>query len=102
MNKVSKLSEKTLKVTAVNASQGQGMDRIVEKKDTALAARPVITTGGPYCSLHCAWWFIDTLLDGRSLSVDAQRIAVSTVTSGTFEDYVPLRGRSYATQHRVP
>jgi HlyD family secretion protein len=33
------------------------------------------------------------LLGGRSLSVDSQRIAVSTVTVGTFEDYIPLRGR---------
>ena len=33
------------------------------------------------------------LLAGRSLSVNSQRIAVSAVTVGTFEDFIPLRGR---------
>jgi HlyD family secretion protein len=33
------------------------------------------------------------LLGGRSLSVNAQRVFVSPVTVGTFEDFVPLRGR---------
>jgi HlyD family secretion protein len=32
-------------------------------------------------------------MGGRSLSVNAQRITVSTVTTGTFEDFIPLRGR---------
>jgi HlyD family secretion protein len=40
-----------------------------------------------------AWWFVDTLLGGRSLSVNSQRITVSDVTVGTFEDFIPLRGR---------
>lgn len=32
-------------------------------------------------------------MGGRSLNVDAQRILVSDVTIGTFEDFIPLRGR---------
>ena len=40
-----------------------------------------------------AWWFFDTVAGGRSLSVNSQRISVSDVTVGTFEDFVPLRGR---------
>jgi HlyD family secretion protein len=40
-----------------------------------------------------AWWFVDAVMGGRSLSVNAQRITVSTVTTGTFEDFIPLRGR---------
>ncbi|MDH5303885.1 MAG: efflux RND transporter periplasmic adaptor subunit, partial [Gammaproteobacteria bacterium] len=40
-----------------------------------------------------AWWLVDTLLGGRSLTVNAQRIVVSTATVGIFEDFVPLRGR---------
>jgi HlyD family secretion protein len=40
-----------------------------------------------------AWWFIDMLAGGRSLSVNAQRITASPVTTGTYEDFIPLRGR---------
>jgi len=40
-----------------------------------------------------AWWLIDTLMNGRSLSINSQRITVSAVTVGTFEDFIPLRGR---------
>ena len=70
---------------------GQGMDRIVEKKTPwskklgyGLAAA---------VALLLAWWVADLLLGGRSLSVNAQRIQVSNVTVGTFEDFIPLRGR---------
>ena len=40
-----------------------------------------------------AGWLVSTLLAGRSLSVNSERIAVSEVTVGTFEDFIPLRGR---------
>ena len=70
---------------------GQGMDRVVEKKTPwskklgyGLAAA---------VALLLAWWIADLLLGGRSLSVNAQRIQVSSVTVGTFEDFIPLRGR---------
>lgn len=35
----------------------------------------------------------DMLGQGRSLNVNSQRIVISTVTEGTFEDFIPLRGR---------
>ena len=70
---------------------GQGMDRVVERKTPwskklgyGLAA---------VVALLLAWWVADLLLGGRSLSVNAQRIQVSNVTVGTFEDFIPLRGR---------
>jgi len=70
---------------------GRGMDRKIERKkpfarNTGYAATVLLAIG-------FAWWFADTLLGGRSLSVNSQRIAVSTVTTGTFEDFIPLRGR---------
>ncbi len=40
-----------------------------------------------------AWWLISMLLGGRTLTVNSQRIVVSEVTTGVFEDYIPLRGR---------
>ena len=43
--------------------------------------------------LAFAWWFVDTLMGGRSLSVNSLRVTISDVTVGTFEDFIPLRGR---------
>lgn len=89
MNKISKLSE-AHKDSSVNIS-GQGMDRIVEKKMSNSRKIGFLVIGILFIAF--AWWLTDTLLGGRSLSVDSQRIAVSMVTVGTFEDYIPLRGR---------
>jgi len=89
VNKISKLSE-AHKDSSVSIS-GQGMDRIVEKKMSNGRKIGFFVIGALFIAI--AWWLTDTLLSGRSLSVDSQRIAVSTVTVGTFEDYIPLRGR---------
>ena len=70
---------------------GQAMDRRVEKK--ASYGRYALYAAGIVAALMFAWWFVDTLLGGRSLSVNSQRISVSDVTVGTFEDFIPLRGR---------
>lgn len=70
---------------------GQGMDRKVQKKTSVgktagyVAAALLVVAFG--------WWFVDTLLQGRSLTVNSQRITVSPVTVGTYEDFIPLRGR---------
>jgi HlyD family secretion protein len=70
---------------------GQGMDRVVEKK-TPLSKK--IGYGlAVVVALLLAWWVGDLLFGGRSLSVNAQRIQVSPVTVGIFEDFIPLRGR---------
>jgi HlyD family secretion protein len=89
VNKISKLSE-AHKDSSVSIS-GQGMDRIVEKKMSNGRKISFFVIGALFIAI--AWWLTDTLLSGRSLSVDSQRIAVSMVTVGTFEDYIPLRGR---------
>ena len=70
---------------------GAGMDRRVEKK-TPLSRKLALGAGG-VLALFVAWWIFDTIAGGRSLSVNSQRIAVSDVTTGLFEDFVPLRGR---------
>ena len=89
MAKVSKLSDSRID-TGISIS-GQGMDRRVERKTppwryAGFGALALLL-------LAFAWWFVDTLLGGRSLSVDSQRVTVSNVTVGTFEDFIPLRGR---------
>jgi HlyD family secretion protein len=89
VTKISKLSDMH-KNERLSVS-GQGMDRVVEKK-VPLSRKAGFGIAG-LALVAFGWWLVDTLLDGRSLSVDSQRITVSTVTSGTFEDFIPLRGR---------
>ena len=67
------------------------MDRRVEKKVSY--GRFASYAAGGIAVLLFAWWFVDAVMGGRSLSVNSQRITVSTVTTGTFEDFIPLRGR---------
>ena len=89
MDKIRKLQ--TQNKTAGMGISGQGMDRKVQKKTPigkrvgyAAAALLVVAFG---------WWFVETLLQGRSLTVNSQRITVSPVTVGAYEDFIPLRGR---------
>ena len=89
MDKIRKIREAG-KTPGMGVS-GQAMDRRVEKK--ASYGRYALYAAGIVAALMFAWWFVDTLLGGRSLSVNSQRISVSDVTVGTFEDFIPLRGR---------
>jgi len=89
MDKIRQLKNQTQ--PAGMGISGQGMDRKVQKKTP-------LTTKAAYAAaallvVAFAWWFVDTLLGGRSLSVNSQRIIASAVTVGTFEDFIPLRGR---------
>lgn len=70
---------------------GAGMDRIVPKRTSP--GRLIGYGALVVAALIFTWWLSDALLGGRSLSVNAQRIETSTVTVGTFEDFIPLRGR---------
>lgn len=70
---------------------GQGMDRKIEKKASPL--RYVQIALAVTVAAALGYWLIQTLGQGRSLSVNSQRIEISAVTEGTFEDFIPLRGR---------
>lgn len=89
MDKIRKIRE--AKEPAGVGISGQGMDRRVDKKTPY--GRWASYAAGAIAVLLFAWWFVDMLMGGRSLSVNSQRIAVSDVTVGTFEDFIPLRGR---------
>ena len=86
MGKVSKLSEN--RSDAGLSISGRGMDRIVEKKTPM--GRKIGYGAIGLLILAFAGWLIDNLLGGRSLSVNAQRVAVSNVTVGTYEDFENL------------
>jgi len=70
---------------------GAGMDRVVKKRVSRgrLAGYGIAAAA----ALVFLWWLVGALLGGRSLSVNAQRVVASPVTVGTFEDFIPLRGR---------
>jgi HlyD family secretion protein len=89
VDKIRKLRENTY--PSELKGSGQGMDRKVAKK--APLSRKVGILAGFILAIVFAWWLIDTLSNGRSLSVNSGRITVSEVTVGTFEDFIPLRGR---------
>jgi HlyD family secretion protein len=70
---------------------GAGMDRRVEKKTSRKKLVIYAVVGAAVVAF--AWWFVDTIAGGRSLTVNSQRIAISPVTTGMYEDFIPLRGR---------
>ena len=89
VSKVSRIAE-TSDTAGINIS-GQGMDRVIEKRIPRgrLAGYAVAALA----AIAFVVWFVSFLAAGRSLSVNAQRVTVSTVSTGTFEDFIPLRGR---------
>ncbi len=88
MSKISLLAESR----DIGASiSGLSMDRVVAKK-TSLGRMVAYGAGAVVAALFI-YWLVGMLLGGRSLSVNSQRIFVSDVTVGTFEDFIPLRGR---------
>lgn len=89
MSKISKI--KTDRPASQANISGQGMDRRVEKSKSLMTylkpglAITVVAVIG--------YLLYDMLGQGRSLAVNSQRIVISTVTEGRFEDFIPLRGR---------
>jgi len=77
--------------TDAGAVSGAGMDRKVvlnthwSKKWMAPAIVAILVVWGVYA--------IATKPSGKALSVDSTRLIVSSVTTGTFEDFIPIRGR---------
>lgn len=88
MTKISRLE--TAGESRVSIS-GQGMDRVVGKKTGP--GRKLALGASVIAVLLVGAWFASVLLGGRSLSVKTGRIIVSEVSVGTFEDFIPLRGR---------
>jgi HlyD family secretion protein len=66
-----------------------GMDRVIEKRRLPRWAK--FAGGGMLLLLLLlAWWFAPR---GASQTVDAERLMISDVRQGTFDDFLPLRAR---------
>jgi len=84
-------TEKTRVIQHSEPISGAGMDRKVEKKN------PLLKKWGPLVLvvLVAGYFAYEIFIGsaGRSLEVRESRIQISEVTSGTFEDFIPVRGR---------
>ena len=76
---------------AHGALLGTGMDRKIEKQKRPLKFWLVVAAGS-VCIAYVAYSLI-VASNGRSLNVNSERIVVSRVESGIFEDFIPVRGR---------
>ncbi len=73
------------------AASGSGMDRRVEKKKKPWKVVGLAAVGIAIVALLTS--MIMDASGGRSFRVNESRIVISTVTTGTFEDFIPVRGR---------
>lgn len=67
------------------------MDRVVRKKTSP--GRKLAYGGAVIAVVLFGVWLANIVMGGPSLSVKTGRIIVSEVSVGTFEDFIPLRGR---------
>lgn len=73
------------------AASGAGMDRKVETKTFPI--KKIATIAAATISIAFIAISIIQQTGSRSLKIDEGRIAISPVTSGIFEDFIPVRGR---------
>ncbi len=81
----------TRPVSLSAAASGASMDRKVAKSRYPVKK---ITMGvAAVVAIALITWAIMSETGGRSFSIDQDRIVISPVTSGVFEDFIPIRGR---------
>jgi HlyD family secretion protein len=73
------------------AVSGAGMDRKIAKKSAT--PKNVFIVLIVAVLLVLSLYTLLNLNSGRALNVDSERIAISSVTTGTFEDFIPIRAR---------
>jgi len=78
-------------VTNAPVRDQSGMDRVVEKTTWQKYRKPVTWGVVALLALVLFWYFKPDA--GRVLRVQNDRIVVSTVSSGEFDDYIPVRGQ---------
>jgi HlyD family secretion protein len=69
---------------------GSGMDQVVETRKLSTRIRIAIGAVLVLLAAGLFWWFAPR---GSSQTVGADHVTVSTVTRGTFDDFIPLRAR---------
>ena len=72
------------------AQSGSGMDRVVERRGLPKWAKYAAGGIAVLLALILFWWFAPAR---NSQTIAADRLTISTVQKGRFDDFVPLRGR---------
>ena len=70
---------------------GAGMDRVIERRKPW--GKWGVYAGVALIIGFAAYTFLSDAQGGRSFKVNRTSLVVSTVTSGVFEDFIPVRGR---------
>src|SRR4051812_9498180 len=69
---------------------GSGMDAVVETRKLSTRLKAAIAGALVLLAAALFWWFAPS---GSSQTVGADHVTISTVTRGTFDDFIPLRAR---------
>ena len=91
MTKVNPTTNTTPLASVTNAVSGAGMDRKVTTNVSSMKKWLSLTL--IVLLVVFAGYMIAGKSTGKALSVDNSRIVISKVTSGVFEDFIPIRGR---------
>lgn len=73
------------------AHAGVGMDRVIEKKRNPV--KMALWGAGGLIVAFVLYLVIESATGGRTFRVEESRLVVSTVSSGIYEDYIPIRGK---------
>ncbi|WP_448661306.1 efflux RND transporter periplasmic adaptor subunit [Sphingomonas sp. CJ20] len=71
-------------------TSGGAMDQVVEVRRVPVRVKAALAMAAVLLAAALFWWFAPT---GSSQTVGADRVTISTVTRGTFDDFIPLRAR---------
>ncbi len=77
--------------TGPHARPQSGMDRVLEQTPWQKYRKPFTWIMAAILALLVVWYFKPD--GGRALKVQNDRIVISTVSSGVFDDYIPVRGQ---------
>lgn len=69
---------------------GGAMDQVIERRGLSNRVKMALGGGGILLLALLFWWFAPT---GSSQTIGADRVTISTVNRGTFDDFIPLRAR---------
>ena len=69
---------------------GSGMDRVIERRTLPGRLKLAAAIATILLLALAYWWFAPS---AGTQSVGADRVKISTVTKGTFDDFIPLRAR---------
>src|SRR4028118_1223357 len=83
----------------VGPQSGGAMDRVVERKGLSRNIKIAIAAGA---ALLAALLFYLAAPSANSQTVAAERLTISTVTKGRFDDFLPLRARVTPLAPRLP